>query len=276
MTLGYVANTYNVSYVELVERLGLAGDTLPDTTLFSVAEGKGLAPFDAAREVQTAIAALARVHSGGEAAGVTDESGSFSDAVLSNILAYSYPALGLVLMLGAIGLPVPTGFSTVLAGSMAAVGEIDAVPALAIVMVASVAGDVIGYEIGVVASERFLARRGRWIGFTPQRRERVVALFHRWGGLTVFLTRTLVSHLSSIASLLAGISRYHFWTFLIYATLGRALWTAAYFWLGYVIGNDIEAASAFLGHMTGLVVSLGAIVAAGSFFVTPLMQVRRP
>jgi membrane protein DedA with SNARE-associated domain len=141
-------------------------------------------------------------------------------------------------------------------------------------MGASVAGDFIGYEIGRFANERFLVRQGRWIGFTSDRRARVDALFHRWGGMTVFLTRTLVSHLSSIASLLAGISRYRLWAFLVYATVGRALWTAAYFGLGYVIGNDIEAASTFLGHMTGLVLSLGAILAAVSFLFAPLIEMR--
>jgi membrane protein DedA with SNARE-associated domain len=157
---------------------------------------------------------------------------------------------------------------------MTAVGDMSVIPAVTIAIGASVAGDVIGYEIGRYATARFLAREGRWIGFTANRRDRVDVLFHRWGGLTVFLTRTLVSHLSSIASLLAGISRYRFWAFLAYATVGRALWTAAYFSLGYLIGNDIEAAGIFLGHMTGLLLALGAILATASFLISPWIEVR--
>ncbi len=188
------------------------------------------------------------------------------------LLAYRYPALALLLLVGAIGLPVPTGFSTLLAGSMVAIGEMTWPLAAAVAIGASVSGDVIGYAIGRLADESFLARGGRWIGYSGRRKERMHQIFARWGGLTILMTRTLVSHLSSLASLLAGISRYNFAAFLGFAILGRVLWTAAYLGLGYVIGNNIEAAGTFLQQVTGLVLSVGAMLIAGSYLVMPYLD----
>ena len=81
-------------------------------------------------------------------------------------------------------------------------------------------------------NDNFLARRGRWLGYTPERKERIQSLLRRWGGITVLTSRTLVWSLSSIISLLAGVSRYRLWRFLVFALLGRLLWTSAYLGLG--------------------------------------------
>ena len=84
-------------------------------------------------------------------------------------------------------------------------------------------------------------------------------------GLIVFVTRTFISHLSSIASLLAGMSRFRLPRFLAIALAGRFIWTAAYLGLGYGIGADWEAATGFLTNLSGLLIAL--IVLAGSGLV---------
>jgi membrane protein DedA with SNARE-associated domain len=107
-----------------------------------------------------------------------------------------------------------------------------------------------------------LARRGRWLGYTASRHEHARALFARWGGWTVLITRTLVSHLSSIVSLLAGMSYYPLLSFLMVALAGRVLWTGAYLGLGYAIGGSLEAAADFLKNLSGVLVSLPIFLAS--------------
>ena len=268
MTLGYVATTYDVSFPGLAESLALPNDTPETMTLGAISESRQVSPLDFVMEVQAAVAGLTPAHMPVD----PDESGATtkkSDDYLSVLLAYRYPALALLLLVGAIGLPVPTGFSTLLAGSMVAIGEMTWPLAAGIAVAASVSGDVIGYAIGRLADESFLARIGRWLGYSGRRKARINSIFARWGGLTILMTRTLVSHLSSLASLLAGISRYSFGAFLGFALLGRALWTAAYLGLGYVIGNNVEAAGTFLQHVTGIILSLGAMLIAGSYLAAP-------
>jgi len=61
------------------------------------------------------------------------------------------------------------------------------------------------------------------------------------------------------------VSRYQFSHFLGFALLGRLIWTSAYLGLGYGIGNNIDAASQFLGNLSGLIIALGVLVVAGAY-----------
>jgi membrane protein DedA with SNARE-associated domain len=89
-------------------------------------------------------------------------------------------------------------------------------------------------------------------------------LFDRWGLLTVFITRTFISYLSSITSILAGLSQYRLPKFLATAFVGRLVWTAGYLGLGYVIGADWEAATSFLTNLSVLVLLLAVLTASGA------------
>ena len=260
MTLDHIAATYHVPLGELSARLGLPENTDHNESLFSIAGRRGVSHFEFVREVQRAIGASTPPPDNGE-----KTQGGWGDRVLSAVLAYGYPALAAVLLLGAAGLPLPTGLVTVLAGSLAALGQIQWLWAAVIAIVASVIGDAIAFLIGRLVTETSLTKRGRWIGYSPARFARLQALFTRWGGLTVLISRTLASQLSSLMSLLAGFSRYPWPAFLAFAAAGRVVWTSAYLGLGYAIGSNIEAASQFLANLSGLVAAL-AVLAVSSIY----------
>ena len=152
-----------------------------------------------------------------------------------------------------------------LAGSLAALGNLRWEWAAAIAVIASLAGDVIAYGIGRAVSENFLARHGRWIGYSAARKDHIQALLRRWGGMTVIISRTLTSSLSSIVSLFAGVGRYGFARFLSFAAVGRLIWTSAYLGLGFAVGTNIEAASQLLGNLSGLLIALGVLVIASAY-----------
>ncbi len=263
MTLRYVATTYRAPAPALIECLGLTPETDPDVSLRSLADREGLSPFQYLQRVQQAIVAVAPAlpaDRGGEATGWL---GAVGDELLAALLVYGYPVLGLTLLLGALGLPLPTGLSMAVAGSLAAQGRMGWGWASAIGVAASVMGDAAGYALGRVLGRQFLERRGRWVGYTPARQARVERLFARWGLLTVLLSRTLVSHLSSVVNLLAGVSRYRLHTFLAFASVGRLMWTSAYVSLGYGIGGDLEAATGFLKNLTAFLVLLAILTGLG-------------
>ena len=264
MTLQYVASTFRTSNAALIERLGLAPDADPNASLMSLGAQAGVSPSAYAQRVQHAIADLTPGTPSDIKNGNSSWLGAISDEVLTALLVYGYPVLGLVLFLGSIGLPLPDGIATTLAGSLASQGRLNWMWAAAIAIVASVLGDVVGYGLGRFLSGTLLQRFGGWIGYTLSRRTRVQSLFDRWGLLTVFITRTFMSYLSSVASLLAGITRFRLSKFLAVALVGRARWTAAYMGLGYGIGYDWQAATGFLTNLSILVLSLVALVAAGA------------
>ena len=264
MTLKYVATTYRAPDAALIEQLGLPSGTAPNTSLKTLADQAGASPSVYTQRVQRAIADLVPNVRSDRTNDNPGWLGTIGDEVLTALLVYGYPALGLTLLFGAIGLPLPDGIATTVAGSLASQGRIDWFWAVTVAVTSSVLGDMVGYSLGRLLSQKFLERHGHWLGYTSARRGRVQTLFDRWGLLTVFITRTFVSYLSSIASLLAGISHYRLPKFLATALIGRLVWTAGYFGLGYVIGADWEAATSFLTNLSVLVLLLALLTASGA------------
>jgi membrane protein DedA with SNARE-associated domain len=128
---------------------------------------------------------------------------------LSAVLVYGYPVLGLALLLGAIGLPGPVGLATVLAGSLAGQGRLDACAAVTIAAGASILGDLVGYDgLGRWVGADVLARWGRWVGTRPR-----VTKGWRDSLHVGAVTRTPTARIGSVANLLAGVSRYRLSTF---------------------------------------------------------------
>jgi membrane protein DedA with SNARE-associated domain len=263
MTLDYVAASYKISNGELLERLKLAPGTDPNTSLKSLSEGEGLSPYLYTQRVQRAVADIAPSI---ESNGTKDTSswlGAIADQALTGLLLYGYPVLALTLFLGAVGLPLPDGVATTVAGSLAAQGRMDWIWAGTIAVAASILGDAAGFALGRLLGREVLERHGRWLGYTPARQVRVQSLFDRWGSLTVFITRTFMSYLSSVASLLAGMSQYRLSKFLAIALVGRLIWTASYLGLGYGIGSDWEAAVGFLTDLSLLLLSSVLLLGTG-------------
>lgn len=262
MTLRYVSGTYQVSEAALIQRLGLRSDIDPNATLRSLARERGLSPFQYVQQVQEAIFGLRRVSPAPSAKTVSSPD-TLEDEFLAALLVYGYPVLGLTLFLGAVGVPLPSALSMVVAGSSAAQGHMSWLWASAVAVTGSVLGDVVGYSLGRALGQKFLERRGRWIGFTPARRVRVDVLFQKWGTLSVLLSRSLLSLLSSAVNLLAGTGRYPLRLFLPFSVIGRLIWTSAYLGLGYGLGVAIEAAADFTSSLSGLLISLLALAGLG-------------
>ena len=202
MTLDYLANTYRVPKAALIEHLELPPEIDLHTSLKSLAQQAGLSPYAYTQRVQHAIAEIMPEVGSDSPSETPTWLDAISDEVLTALLVYGYPVLGLTLLLGAIGFPLPDGVATTVAGSLAAQGRMDWVSASAIVVVASVFGDAVAYGLGRLLGREVLEHHGHWLGYTPARRRRVQLLFDRWGALTVFITRTFMSSLSSVASLL--------------------------------------------------------------------------
>jgi membrane protein DedA with SNARE-associated domain len=279
MTLDYVARTYRVPGTALAEGLGLSSNPDPKATLRSLAERQGVSPFQYIRQAQETISGLRPITLPPSGSGTISEADGLGDRILASLLVYGYPVLGLTLMLGAFGVPFPSALSLVVAGSLAAQGQMSWLWAGAVAVAFSVLGDLAGYGFGRVLGQEFFERRGRWLGLTPALQARVEIFFQKWGILTVVLSRSLLSFKSSAVNLLAGASRYRLRLFLPFAIVGRLIWSSAYLSLGYGFGVAIEAAADFTSSLSGLLVSLVFLAALGFMIHRSnprIMLTRRP
>lgn len=268
MTLRYVATTWGAPEAALIARLDLPADTPPEIDLKTLADAADVAKLDYTQRVQAIVAELAPRGSFDNSA-LDDKTANagwwaaLGDRFLAALLAYGYPALALTLLLGAVGVPLPAGLVAAVAGSLVAQGQLSGLGAGAVAVAACVAGDVAGYGLGRWVSEPFLTRWGHWLGISPARRARAAGLMDRYDVPTVLLTRTLVSSLSAVVNLLAGISHYRLGRFVALAVVGRVVWTAAYLGLGYAVGGEVDAATRFLQNLAGLLVALALLTGAG-------------
>jgi membrane protein DedA with SNARE-associated domain len=263
MTIDYVARTYHVSGTALEEGLGLSVNADPKITLRSLAERQGVSPFEYIQQAQEAISRLHPITSPPGERDAASAPDTIGDQILAALLVYGYPVLGLTLILGAIGVPFPSALSVVLAGSLAAQGQMSWLGAGTVVVVSSVLGDLAGYGLGKLLGREFFERRGRWLGLTSAVRGRIEMFFEKWGILTVVLSRSLLSFKSSAVNLLAGASCYRLRLFLPFAIVGRLIWSTAYLSLGYGFGVAIEAAADFTSNLGGVLVSLLILAALG-------------
>jgi membrane protein DedA with SNARE-associated domain len=178
-----------------------------------------------------------------------------SDFLLTQIINYGAPLIGMIVLVGAIGLPIPCTLLVIAAGAFARQGILPW-PETAIIGLASVViGDSIGYAMGFYAREMILQRFSgtqRWL--------QAEQAFQRWGPMSIFFSRFLVTAIAVPVNLLAGTANFPFRRFIAFDIAGEAVWIFAYGGLGYFFGSKWELAGDFVtdfgGFMLGLVLVL--------------------
>jgi membrane protein DedA with SNARE-associated domain len=177
----------------------------------------------------------------------------FNGDVAQFIVHYGYWAVGVVIALESIGLPLP-GEATLIAAALYA-GSTDEL-SIGLVIVAGFAGAVIGASIGFwigdEAGFRLLLRYGKRLGLTERRIKLGRYLFWRHGGKVVFFAR-FVPILRALVALLAGVNRMEWSRFLIFNVAGAAAWSALYGLGAYGMGEEIKRLSGPIGIAAGAI-----------------------
>jgi membrane protein DedA with SNARE-associated domain len=155
--------------------------------------------------------------------------------------------------------PIPSEVIMPLAGVVAARGSLS----LPWVIVAGTAGAMVGNMIWYAAAkalglDRFrplIERYGRWLTLDWAEIERAHRLFDKHGGSLVFVGRMLPT-VRSLVSIPAGLLRMRFVPFVLWSTLGSAIWTTGLALAGWVLGTEFAHIETVLGPLS-LAVILG-------------------
>jgi membrane-associated protein len=184
-----------------------------------------------------------------------------SDFLLTQIINYGAPFFGLLLFLGALGIPVGASALLIAAGAFAQQGFLDWQPAAVFGLLGAVFGDALSFGLGYYAKEAVEIRFGRSSTWKSAQ-----SAFDSRAGLAVYLTRFLITALAIPINLIAASSGMHFRRFMTYDVLGETTWIMLYGGLGYWFGSQWEVVSTFIsnfgGLMLGLVFLLGGMVLA--------------
>jgi membrane protein DedA with SNARE-associated domain len=176
------------------------------------------------------------------------------------IATYGYLAIGVIIALESMGLPLPGESVLVLAALYAARHNHSIAGIVASAATGAVLGDNVGYWIGREFGYGLLLRYGDRIGLSASKIKLGQYLFLRHGGKVVFFGR-FVPVLRMLAAVLAGVNRMDWRRFLLANTAGGILWASAVGFGAYLFGRAVMHVATPLS-ITLVTVSLAVIVRA--------------
>ncbi|PWU51667.1 hypothetical protein DLE60_32080 [Micromonospora globispora] len=121
-----------------------------------------------------------------------------------------------------------------------------------LVAVAAIAGDQVGYLFGKRVGPSLFRRPNSRL-FKQENVQRTNDFFARYGARSIVLAR-FVPIVRTFTPIIAGVSRMHYRTFLIYNMLGGALWGIGVTVLGYFLGQIAFVKSNIEFILLGIVV----------------------
>ncbi|GID96376.1 DedA family protein [Amorphoplanes digitatis] len=167
-----------------------------------------------------------------------DDLPSFLHSVAPILDKWGYLAVAGVIGVESFGVPAPGQTLMIAAAIYSSWGRMDIFAVAAIAFVAAVLGDNIGYWIGVRGGRRAVHRFGKYIFITPERLERAERFFARRGNRIVVVAR-FIDGLRQLNGVIAGITAMPWRTFLIYNTIGAALWVGWWTTVSYLLGTHL-------------------------------------
>jgi membrane-associated protein len=176
-----------------------------------------------------------------------------SEYLLTQVINYGAPLLGIIVFIGGLGVPLPCTPLVIAAGAFARQGILPWHTTAFVSIISVVIGDALSYSLGYYAREYVLQR----FSGTPQWLQAEES-FQKWGPLSIFFSRFLVTAIALPVNLLSGTTRFPFKKFMLYDVLGEIIWIFGYGGLGYLFGSQWEAVNEFLSNFGGL--TLGVII----------------
>jgi membrane protein DedA with SNARE-associated domain len=174
-----------------------------------------------------------------------------SDSLLSWIIIYGPAMLFLVLLLGALGIPVPATFLLLASGAFVRQGVLDLSGAFTLGLVGAVLGDTLSYGMGRFARRPIVRRFGR----SPTWQKAELNLRRR-GGVAIYLTRWLLTPIAIPTNLVAGSTGYPLPRFLAYDLAGELTWLFLFGGVGYLFSSQWEAMSQLISDFSGVLVGI--------------------
>jgi membrane-associated protein len=156
-----------------------------------------------------------------------------------------------------IGAFLPGDSLLITAGLVAAAGGLDIWWLNALLILAAIVGDTVGYAIGYRTGPRLFRREdSRW--FSRRHLVRTHQFYERHGGKTIVIAR-FVPIIRTFAPVVAGVGQMRYRRFLAYNVLGGIGWVVSMTWAGYGLGRTIPNIGRRIHVVVGIVVILSVL-----------------
>lgn len=183
------------------------------------------------------------------------------------IASYGYAAVFLLMIAESACIPIPSELVMSFGGALAAGAVVGSHPSLAGVIVAGVAGNLVGsylaWAVGRYGGQPALRRYGRYLRLRDHDIDRASAWFTRHGRAAVFLGR-MVPVVRTFISLPAGIAEMPAARFGLYTTVGCIPWTTGLALAGYSLGRNWHSIVSGFRGPTDVIAGIIVILLVGA------------
>lgn len=152
-----------------------------------------------------------------------------------------------------IGFVLPGEAAVLLGGFLASTGHLNVGALCALVVVAAIVGDSIGYEVGKHLGPRLMS-----LSIFTRHEDKIdnaQRMLRERGGPAVFVGR-FTALLRAVMPGLAGLSRMRYGKFLLWNALGGLVWGVGFTLVGYFAGASYEKVASTIGRSSAIVLGL--------------------
>lgn len=165
----------------------------------------------------------------------------FNETITELISSYSYLAIGGLIALENLFPPIPSELILTFAGYLTLTTAVTVPGAIVAATIGAVAGALLLYLVGTFFNREKLtvfakSKVGKGLGLSPEKIEKAENYFLTHGKTASFFGR-FIPVVRSLISIPAGMSRYSLPKFLLFTSLGTALWNAVLIMAGRFAGN---------------------------------------
>ena len=192
---------------------------------------------------------------------------NLADWVTEVINALGYLGVALLVALENVFPPIPSEIVLPFAGFVASDGDANLIGMIVAATIGSLVGALILYGVSAwVGPDRvgqFVIRYGRWLRLTTDDVVKAERWFDRYSARAVLLCRC-IPLIRSLISIPAGFRRMPIGQFVVYTTIGSAIWNSALIGAGYLLRSSWKDVEPVLSWFQYVVVAV-IVVAIGWF-----------
>jgi membrane protein DedA with SNARE-associated domain len=199
--------------------------------------------------------------------------------IVNTMNSLGYLGIGLLMFLENLFPPIPSELIMPLAGYTASLPntQLQLVPSIVVGVIGTVLGAFpwyfAGSLLGAERLERLMDRYGKWIGISGKDVISSKQWFERYGTRGVLFGR-LVPVVRTLISIPAGIAQMPLAPFVIYSTIGTAIWTTFLTGAGFLLGKNYTLVDDYLGPVSKIVLAI-LVVGAIAFIATRIQKQKK-
>ncbi|WP_026573632.1 DedA family protein [Bacillus sp. UNC438CL73TsuS30] len=179
---------------------------------------------------------------------------------LSYLIAhFGYMGIIIALIGGIIGLPIPDEVLLTYVGYNVFQGNLSYIPSLLCAAAGACGGITLSYFLGVKLGVPFLNRYGPKLHITEERVNRTKKLFMKMGPF-LLLIGFFIPGIRHITAYLAGINRYTYKKFVLFAYSGAVIWCFSFITLGRILGENWTAVAGYFSRYSIILIILFILV----------------